>query len=1059
MFLTLTPDILPIDRTLAAVVPQWRATALRLHRDKQVAVVALDSQTARLTVAETPENALHVTVQITGQQLIASCTCPNRHSYTCIHRLAAMLQLRDHLLAHPPSVWRMVLDRAVTTPRRASPVASDRLIFSLFQRANLWIIVPYSLRLRGELAAADQTAALLADDDRLFELAKPIRQRVSAAAFPAERPETIAAANMALMLAASPGYGYATYYSTPGFYEPVLGLLPGALVYYGAELRPFQQRINVLAEPVDLALDLRMRDESLQMRAHLARGDQTLDLVSAQARVVVADPLWLLVGDVLLPVRDGGVGAALLSYPELTVPADEQTEFLERYLLPLAEHLPVQGDDVTWETIEVAPQPRIYLREAGGELVAELRFDYAGFELQATRVVPPVSTQRRPNSLQLARVRRDEVAESEAGRLVLQHGLKRTTDAGQFQLKKSTNALDFLAREVPRLTSSGFEIYGEANLSQIRINRTKPTMRMNVASGIDWFDVEATLLFGDATAPLAEVRRAMKRGDQYVKLSDGSLGAIPEEWLARYRRLFALGEEQDGVVRLGEAQGALLDQLLGEADEAQADAEFGRRRERLRTLGAVTARELPPGFVGELRPYQKAGYDWMHFLRDAGFGGCLADDMGLGKTIQTLAFLESLYHTDPEAPASLIVMPRSLLFNWQREAERFAPGLAVCIHVDRGRVREVEKFDEYDLVLTTYGTMRRDSELLRSYTWHTIILDESQVIKNPVSETARNARLLRGTQRLALTGTPVENSSIDLWSQFAFLNPGLLGNLDRFREEFAGPIERGESGEARDLLRRMVYPFLLRRTKEQVAPELPARTEQVVVCEMEPNQKRLYIKRRDEYRAALLGTIDSTGMNDARMQVLEGLLRLRQICCHPLLVDAEHRGGSGKFEALLETVATLQAEGRRALVFSQFTELLKLVRAELDTRKIPYAYLDGRTRNRQQIVERFQAGDGPPFFLISLKAGGVGLNLTAADHVLLLDPWWNPAVEQQAIDRTHRIGQDRPVFVQRFVTRDSVEEKIMALQGRKRELAEQLVAAEASGFKSLTRDDIEVLFS
>ena len=465
------------------------------------------------------------------------------------------------------------------------------------------------------------------------------------------------------------------------------------------------------------------------------------------------------------------------------------------------------------------------------------------------------------------------------------------------------------------------------------------------------------------------------------------------------------------------------------------------------------------GFAGVLRPYQKAGYDWLHFLHEYEFGGCLADDMGTGKTIQTLAFLQSLRTGGHATASSLIVLPRSLIFNWQREIARWTPDLRVLVHTDQGRSSTVEEFADYDLVLTTYGTMLRDIGLFTTYQFHYVILDEAQAIKNPGSQTARAARALRSDHRLTLTGTPVENSTLELWSQFAFLNPGMLGSLEHFRAEFAAPIENDGDEETAALLRRMVNPFILRRTKDQVALDLPQRDERVLYCEMEPAQAKLYQRYRDHYRALLLNLIDTEGMNDVRMKVLEGLLRLRQICNHPRLVEADFRGRSAKFEQLLETLETLHAEGHKALVFSQFVQMLTLLREHLDQRGLRYAYLDGKTRDRAAVVDAFQANPELPFFLISLKAGGVGLNLTAADYVIHIDPWWNPAVEQQATDRSHRIGQEKPVFIYKLIVRDSVEEKILQLQDRKRALADQLITSERGIVKALTRADVADLFS
>ena len=537
-----------------------------------------------------------------------------------------------------------------------------------------------------------------------------------------------------------------------------------------------------------------------------------------------------------------------------------------------------------------------------------------------------------------------------------------------------------------------------------------------------------------------------------------SIGEIPAEWLEKYRYLFSMAEESGEGLRLASAQVTLLDQLLMEGDRIQADDEFKRRRENLRRFSQIEPRALPDGLKANLHPYQKSGFDWLHFLHEYGFGGCLADDMGLGKTVQCLAFLQSLAESHEAKAATLLVLPRSLVFNWEREAARFTPTLRLMNHAGTTRAKDLADFDEYDLVLTTYGIMLRDIEMLRKHRFHYVILDEAQAIKNPVSQSAKAARLLQADHKLTLTGTPVENSTLELWSQFSFLNPGLLGNLEHFRTEFAGAIEKRQDEVAAAFLRRLVHPFILRRTKDQVARDLPPRTERILYTEMEPGQKKLYEKTRDYYRAQIMGIVDKEGVGDARMKILEGLLRLRQISNHPRLVEPDSKATSGKFETLLETLDTLRAEGHKALVFSQFVQMLSLVRESLDAAHVPYAYLDGKTTDRQGRVDAFQNNPDLPLFLISLKAGGVGLNLTAADYVIHIDPWWNPAVEMQATDRTHRIGQDKPVFVYKLITRDTVEEKILLLQDRKRALVSQLISTEGGFFKNLTRQDIELLF-
>jgi non-specific serine/threonine protein kinase len=971
------------------------------------------------------------------------------------------MALRDHLKQHPPKIWKAVLNQATqTTTRRTSPNYSP-VVFSLQDRGGSWVIVPYSLaaRLFANEELGDLEAIARAIEERgLSPQAKALRSPISRQSHPLTSENAVAATNLVL------GNPYATYgygYGREGaYYETLLSFLPGCLVYLGGEGDPFQGRVEVLREPGVVEVSLDQGAKGLRLKAGVVADGRVLPLNRRETTVIVREPLWLLIDDALVQVRaPGGLAAALIEYPELTIPPEDQDEFLESHLLPLTESIEVRGDLVTWEQVDVDPAPRLYLSEASGELLAELRFGYGEYELLYDKRQPESSTRRRPGMTTLAQITRRPEREQAAWQALSSYGLKRGPEPHIFALRRTTQPVDFLLHQVPRLAEAGYTIFGEEALTSARVNRNRPTISFNVSSGIDWFDVRAVVNYGDLVVSLKDLRQAIRKREKYIKLADGTIGALPPEWVARYRHMLGLGEDRGDSLRFSKSQITLLDQLLADADRARVDPEFERRRNKLRSFERIEAQELPRGFVGELRPYQKFGYDWLHFLKEYGFGGCLADDMGTGKTVCTLAFLQSLSEREPDAPASLLVMPRSLLFNWQREAESFTPDLQLYVHADQGRSGDYEAFGAYDLVLTTYGTMLRDVELLRKYQFNYIILDESQAIKNPLAETSKAARLLRGVHRLVLTGTPVENTTLELWSQFAFLNPGLLGNLDYFREEFANPIERGQDGDTAQFLRKMVFPFILRRTKDQVAPELPSRTERVIVSDMEPAQRKLYNKRRDYYRALLLGLLDDGGMEDARMKILEGLLRLRQICNHPRLVDSEFKGPSGKFELLLDTLDTLRAEGHRALIFSQFVQMLSLVREALDARGVPYAYLDGQTRDRQRVVDSFQNDDSLPFFLISLKAGGVGLNLTAADYVIHIDPWWNPAVEMQATDRTHRIGQVRPVFVYKLVVKDSVEEKILQLQEHKREIVEQVIGAEGGVFKSLTREDVEVLFT
>jgi len=478
-------------------------------------------------------------------------------------------------------------------------------------------------------------------------------------------------------------------------------------------------------------------------------------------------------------------------------------------------------------------------------------------------------------------------------------------------------------------------------------------------------------------------------------------------------------------------------------------------RKKLAQFSGVEPRNEPAGFQGELRPYQREGLGWLRFLDDFDWGGCLADDMGLGKTVQVLALLAETRRQTMHGP-SLIVAPKSVVFNWVREAERFAPKLRILNYTGTQRAQSRNAIGDQHLVLTTYGTLRRDIKFLQSQDFNYVVLDEAQAIKNAKSKNAQSARLLAARRRLAMTGTPVENELADLWSIFEFLNPGMLGTLKAFKG-FTGAGRDSDASQL-SLLQRMMRPFILRRTKGQVATDLPQRSEQTIECELPKKQAKYYDELRDHYRRSLTARVDKIGLARSKMHVLEALLRLRQAACHPGLIDESKVDvESAKLDTLLPMLTELVQEGHKALVFSQFTKMLAIVRTALDRDGITYEYLDGRTRKRSDRVDRFQNDPDCPLFLISLKAGGTGLNLTAADYVFILDPWWNPAVEAQAIDRAHRIGQTKKVIAYRLIAQGTVESKILELQQTKRELADAIITQQNSLIRSLTREDLDAL--
>jgi len=610
-------------------------------------------------------------------------------------------------------------------------------------------------------------------------------------------------------------------------------------------------------------------------------------------------------------------------------------------------------------------------------------------------------------------------------------------------------SLPRFAGTVRDLLADGWEVLAEG-----KPVRTSSFTKVKVSTNINWFEVDATANFDGLEANLPALIAAMQNKSRYVRLGDGSIGLLPEDWIQRYAPLANLGKEADGVYRLKLPQAPLLDALLEEKKDVQTDEGFQKVRGRLRGFKGLQPADQPAGFTGTMRPYQREGLAWLLFLESIGLGGCLADDMGVGKTIQMLALLE--LHRERRAagealPPDLVIVPKSLLFNWEAEAKRFTPQLKVLNFTGTGRVRD--QIAAHDFALTTYGTLRRDIVDLKNFEFGTIVLDEAQAIKNSTSDSAKATRILDGRHRFVMTGTPVENHLGELWSLFEFLNPGLLGASTFFK---AGTTMEPES---REWLRKSLRPLILRRTKQQVASDLPARSEQVLYCEMDTEQRKLYNTILLKVKKDLDRRIEQEGLAKSKLHVLEALLRLRQVACHPQLVQETAKPVSAKFDVLVEQLAEIAEEGHKALVFSQFTSLLALLKPQLDAAQLSYEYLDGATTDRQKRVEHFQSDPACQIFLLSLKAGGTGLNLTAADYVYLLDPWWNPAVEAQAIDRTHRIGQTRPVFAYRLVAKNTIEERILELQQSKRDLAEAILSEDNATLANLRKEDLDYLFS
>ena len=601
----------------------------------------------------------------------------------------------------------------------------------------------------------------------------------------------------------------------------------------------------------------------------------------------------------------------------------------------------------------------------------------------------------------------------------------------------------------------------------------------------DWFDLHAVVKFQSHSVPFFELRNYILEGIREYVLPNGEVAILPEEWFGRYHSLFEFGKIEADRIMIHKQHFSMME---GPVKDIHADTLS--RLQKLNEVKLLPDLVLPSGLNATLRDYQVEGYKWLCFLQQNGFGGCLADDMGLGKTLQAIAVLlrsketqqpgKDPAHKDPssittptlekgqlsmfenrkEKLTSLIIAPASLMHNWKTECNKFAPGLKVFTHVGSQRNRELTNFSYYDLILSTYHTVRQDISSLSEFDFHYIILDESQMIKNPSSKLYQSIIELKSDHKVVLTGTPIENSLTDLWSQINFVNPGLLGNLNFFKRSFVHSIEKKGDEKRGEKLKELINPFILRRTKQEVARELPPIHEQIRYCNMADDQKRFYEKEKSAARNSLLENLEEMGLEKSSMVVLQALTRLRQIANHPHMVDEKEGMNSGKFTEVYRDVESVLSEGHKVLMFSSFVKHLNLFRDRLDMDKLKYAYLTGSQtqRQREKAVFEFQNDPQCSLFLISLKAGGVGLNLTAADYVFILDPWWNPAAEIQALSRAHRIGQEKNVFVYRFISNDSIEEKIQRLQVRKRELAETFVTAN-NPLKSLSENELLELFS
>ncbi len=837
--------------------------------------------------------------------------------------------------------------------------------------------------------------------------------------------------------------------------NPFVFLLPEKKVFKTANLEPLQ----LLPEEARPHFIVR-KNSHYSIQCRVKAGPLEFDLGDNEA----ASPLFFLYNNQAHLWKSNEVihlVEKFLPTGKMTVSTEEWPKTLNSFIMPLAREHKIDFDkSLVQEIKDGNPEVKLFLQEKGDYLVFQPSFSYKGYETK-TRDRDEVII---PQGDKVLVVHRNREKENEFVQKLqnLHSSFVYNEDSGTLALK-GTDVLknNWFFLFVDAMKEMKTPVFGFEALKNFRFNTAKPQTKIFISSNTDWFDAKVDILFGDQKVTVAEVKRALANKQQFVQLNDGTLGILPEEWLKKYSLLFRVGEGKTDSLKLSRYHLSVVDELYETRDEEELVVQLEEKYENLKQFNQI--KEIEPSYNLKmiLRPYQVAGYQWLNYLKDIKWGGILADDMGLGKTVQALSFLE-YYKKEGGKLKALVVCPTTLIYNWENEIKKFTPKLSYRIHHGGTRTRIKEELTDHDITITTYGTLRSDIKLLMGIDFDYVLLDESQAIKNPSSKVTKAACLLNAKNRLCMSGTPLQNNTFDIFAQMNFLNPGMLGTMEFFRQEFAIPIDKFGEQDRKEHLKKILYPFILRRTKEQVAKDLPEKQEMILFCEMEDKQRNIYDAYRNDFRNQILGTIETQGIQKSQLTILQGLMKLRQICDSPAILNEQEKfeNHSIKLDELSREI-TENIGDHKALIFSQFLGMLALIKAKLDELGVKYEYFDGSTSapDREKAIQSFQKNDEVRVFLISLKAGGVGLNLTAADYVYIVDPWWNPAVEQQAIDRTHRIGQTKNIFAYRMICKDTIEDKILQLQEKKRALAKDIISDDATFVKALTREDVEYLFS
>lgn len=850
-------------------------------------------------------------------------------------------------------------------------------------------------------------------------------------------------------------------------------------------------RLMLIDKECSTVFNFRRTESGIAYKLTIEHAGKTVNLNGKQGVVLINEPCCLAVEDKLFVFRDIDSKKLIPFFEKDFIGIAKQTEkkYFETFVKNAVGNYKVKAEGFEIVDNEELPKAVISLENnLNAQLSLVLKFIYGGNSIYyANRHTGmKVSFSMHDDKAVFTRTMRDYEFENSCIAKLLSFGLLNKEGpyfepiSGKKSPEEVYGPVTWLNFNRALLVKNGFEVTQAKLDKEYYLGNFELKFEVSEKSN-DWFDIHATIEFDGFRIPFSEFKEYIVNGIREYVLPNNRVMILPEEWFESYSDLINFSTIDGEFFKLKKQHFSILNSRVGGLSE-----NFRNNLRSLLSTDKLLQEPVPQGIQAELRQYQDEGYNWMFRLYKNGFGGCLADDMGLGKTLQTLTLLKRISSEsttesqktakknekqtvqlsifDSAVPAienkssgcSVVIVPTSLVHNWLNECRKFVPSLSVKTYIGPQRGKLNDCMPETDLIITSYGILRNDLEQFIAQRFTYIILDESQMIKNPGSKTYAAVVQLRTESRMVLSGTPIENSLADLWAQFNFINPGLLGNLNFFQSEFQWPIERNNDENRRQRLQQLISPFLLRRTKSQVAKELPELVEQVLFCDLNEVQESYYEREKSKARKLVLENINRYGFRNVSMQILKSLMRLRQIACHPLLLDEEFIAGSGKFDEIVRNLETLNQEGHKALLFSSFVGHLELVADWLNKKEIGYVMLTGETRKREEVVEKFQTDDSVRFFLISLKAGGTGLNLTAASYVLMLDPWWNPAAEKQAINRAHRIGQDKNVMVYRFIARNTLEEKIIRLQERKSELADIFVNENVMG--KISEKEIMELF-